>query len=272
MHQYLSFLLLYFAATLTAQDAPRLSWTIDRPDLQQWQADQVDFLYLVANNSIEKYDQKGQLLATYRENNLGAIAKIDVNNPFQILVFFEEYGKVVLLDRTLSEQQRFSVGELEGGDFLQAIGLSSDNQIWLYDTELFLLRKINRNGKTIRQSLDLSLLLPNQDFRPTSICEHQNTVFLHDPNSGIAIFDPLANFIRFLPLPNQKTIHFFGLYILYMDAGKLKSYNLSRREQQIEQFPDFDSSQYDDIILTNFGFWTKKDTKISFFSLKSTKN
>ena len=158
MHQYLSFLLLYFAATLTAQDAPRLSWTIDRPDLQQWQADQVDFLYLVANNSIEKYDQKGQLLATYRENNLGAIAKIDVNNPFQILVFFEEYGKVVLLDRTLSEQQRFSVGELEGGDFLQAIGLSSDNQIWLYDTELFLLRKINRNGKTIRQSLDLSLL------------------------------------------------------------------------------------------------------------------
>jgi hypothetical protein len=268
MRQYLIFTLLLLANVLLAQDAPSLRWTLDRPDVQQWQADEVNFLYLVGKASIEKYDQKGQLLATYRENNLGPIAKVDVNNPFQILVFFEEYGKVVLLDRTLSEQQRFAVSDLDGGDFVQAIGLSSDNQIWLYDTEQFLLRKINRNGKTIRQSLDLSLLLPTQDFRPTSICEHQNTIFLHDPLSGIAIFDPLTNFIRFLPMPNQKVIHFFGLYIVYMEAGQLKSYNLSRREHQNETFSDFDSSQYDDIILTNFGFWAKKGTKISFFSLK----
>jgi hypothetical protein len=267
MSKYIFILCLCCVAALQAQEPPKLRWTIEKPNAQYIIADKLNFLYVVSDNSIEKYSEQGALIGTYRENNLGAIHSVDVSNPFQLLVFFDEYSKAVLLDRTLSETSRFSLQDIAGGIFVQSVGLSSDNHLWLYNTEVFELQKIDQNGKVLRSSLDLSLLLLNLEFQPRRITEHDNLIFLHDPITGIAIFDVLGNFVRFVELPNQKRIHFFQHYIVYLQQKELKTYHVGRREIQIEKIPSFLPEEYDDIIIGQKRIWTQKNGIICYFTL-----
>lgn len=267
MSKYIFMLCFCWLAVLQAQEPPKLQWTLEKPQAQYIIADKLNFLYVVSDNSIEKYNEQGALIGTYRENNLGAIHSVDVSNPFQLLVFFDEYSKAVLLDRTLSESYRFSLQDISGGVFVQAVGLSSDNQLWWYNTEVFELQKIDRNGNILRQSLDLSLLLLNLEFQPRRIVEHENLVFLHDPITGIAIFDVLGNFVRFVELPNQKKLHFFQHYIVFLRQKELTTYHIGRRETQIEKIPSFSPDEYDDIIIGQQRVWTQKKGEICLFKL-----
>jgi len=197
--------------------------------------DRLQQLYIVTNTySIQKYDTKGILVQTFNENNLGPISTLDVSNPFQILVFYREYQTVVILDRTLSEVNRIRLADL---DYIQvdAIGLSSDNQLWLYDPINYFLQKIAVGGKVEFESPDLSMVLDDA-FVPNRLLERDATIYLNDPDYGILIFDVFGNYLRTLQIQGLLYFQLIQDQLVWLDLSKkLHFYRIrSFQEQEVD--------------------------------------
>ena len=88
-----------------------------------------------AAGSVQKLDKKGQLLFEYNNRRLGQIGVIDANNPFNVLVYYPELATIIVLDRTLSEIKSINLFNLNIFE-PQAVALSNDNNIWVYDLSL----------------------------------------------------------------------------------------------------------------------------------------
>ena len=88
--------------------------------------------YSIKNNILTKNSET----ITYQYNNLGLgkITRVDFQNPLQIVVFYKNFNTVVLLDNQLNEIKKIDFNLKSTPVTLEAVALSSQNQIWIYDS------------------------------------------------------------------------------------------------------------------------------------------
>jgi hypothetical protein len=207
------FFFMLMASTLYAQESDFSEIKTLEIEGIHVEIDRLQQIYVVQKGGgLEKYSAEGKLLFRFNENNLGEIKSIDVSNPHQLLLFFGDYQTIVLLDRSLSEINRFDLTDL-GYLQVEAVGLSSDNQIWVYDPNELLLQKIDQNGELVQESPDLSAILDDA-FMPNRLIERDYQVFLNDPDYGVMIFDVFGNY--------QKTLEIKGLSYFQWREGALQ--------------------------------------------------
>lgn len=186
--------------------------------LQQWYTIYDDY-------RLQKYSADGRLLYEYGENNLGKIAYLDVSNPLQILVYYDEYSTAVLLDRTLSPLQRIDLSAL-GIWQSAALAVSNDNQLWLYDPSQQVLRKISASGEIVQESPNLSFLV-DADFYPTFLLEANNRLYLNDPQhpQGVLVFDNLGNYLNSLPVRGVEHFQLWNGLLFYYNNNHIYIYD-----------------------------------------------
>ena len=202
------------------------------------EVDRMQQIYAVTDDhTLKKFSASGDFIKSFNENNLGAISSVDVSNPFQPLVFYAEYQTAVVLDRTLSELYRFKLGSLDFSQ-IEALGLSSDNMLWLYDPNNFKLIKFESNGTINLESPDLSSIL-EISFFPKSLREAEFKVFANDPDQGLLIFDNFGNFIQRLTISIVDYFQVSGNFLIWMDADKqLHRLHLKTYREQISPISD----------------------------------
>ena len=99
-------------------------------------------VFLGYDNQLNNYSIKNNILTknsesiTYQYNNLGLgnITRVDFQNPLQIVVFYKNFNMVVLLDNQLNEIKKIDFNLKSTPVTLEAVALSSQNQIWIYDS------------------------------------------------------------------------------------------------------------------------------------------
>lgn len=149
---------------------------------------------LNSDNELIQYSPKGKENYRYSNYDLGNISHIDVNNPFNILVFYKEHQTVKILDRTLTPISSFDIFQT-GITYVQAIGMSNDQAVWVYDEVNFKLKKLDHTGTVILESGDVSQIIPS-DFTPSFLVAVGNKVYLSAFDSPVFIFDNLGNYHR----------------------------------------------------------------------------
>ena len=89
--------------------------------------------YYYANNNV--FFKKSEV-ATFQYQNLslGNLTKVDVSNPLKIILFYEEFNSVVVLDNQLNEIQKIEFSNLENPIIASSIGIAAQNQLWVYNT------------------------------------------------------------------------------------------------------------------------------------------
>lgn len=168
-------------------------------------ADPIGKLYVVTpSNEVQQYAPDGRILYKYNNNTLGELTRIDATDPFQLMLYYEEYQTVVFLDRTLNLLSTINLWEF---GFRQPIApaMSNDNLLWVYDRSDFRLRKLDRQGNTLYDSGDLNSIL-NITPQPLEIAARHNLVVLNDPESGLLLFDNFGQYIETLPFPGSSQI------------------------------------------------------------------
>lgn len=223
---FLLLLATLFVSVAFAQQKTELQVTDSIAIHAKWIAtDKMQHLYVIKNDhTIHKYDAQGQLLYQFNENSLGAISSIDVQNPFYILVYYNDYTTVIILDRTLSEVRRQDLADLDIYQ-VQAIGMASDNNIWLFDNATYTLKKISAQNEVLLQSTDLSLLTGNIP-NPIQLIEYENMVYLNSPEDGILVFDQYATYAKTIELRELEHIQLYEGQLFYMFQHQLYTYHL----------------------------------------------
>lgn len=94
--------------------------------------DNFNSYYFVENNVFTKNTTKESW--QYKNPSLGEITKVDLQNPLKIVLFYENFNSVVLLDNQLNEIQKINFSENSIPIVAAAIGLSSGNKLWIYNS------------------------------------------------------------------------------------------------------------------------------------------
>ena len=230
------------------------------------EVDKMKHLYLIQNeHTLLKYSADGELLFRYNENNLGEIAVLDVTNPFRILVYYEDFNTVVFLDRTLSEIQRFDLSDFDIWQ-TQAIGLASDNNLWIFDNNSYTVKKIDNSGETITESDDLTLFLSKAPT-PNRVIEFNDRLYLNSPNLGIIVLDLYGTFIKTIEIPNLDYFQLHNGQIFYIQDQSIKSYHLLSFLEKKINLP-ITEPNLEQLCIAQERLYLKYPNKTSIFRLK----
>jgi len=88
-------------------------------------------IYFKNNVLIKKVDQS---ILQYQNLGLGKISKVDITNPLKIIIFYEEFNAVIVLDNQLNEIQKIEFSRLETPVLASAVGISGQNKLWVFNT------------------------------------------------------------------------------------------------------------------------------------------
>ena len=183
--------------------------------------DEVNDLYIISDrNELQKTDTLGQVLFLYGNDRLGPIGHVDVSNPLQVLVYYPDYSTVILLDRTLTPTNSINLTDL-GFYEVDAIGISNDNLIWLYDVISSRLIKIDQTGEVTTSSDDMSLLM-KESFHPHLLLEYRSKVYLADEKAGIFVFDFQGRLLDQYKLQNIFNFQVVEEQIIYIEGSAVK--------------------------------------------------
>lgn len=187
--------------------------------------DQLQQCYLVtSNNEVIKHSNEGDILFRFNNNRLGELHFIDATDPFNLLLYYPDYLTVILLDRTLSQTGEYNLYELDVVE-VRAVGLANDNNLWIYDDVAFKVKKVNRNGETLVQSDDLSMVL-GLTIQPNFIVERENWVFVNDPSIGILQFDLFGQYVRTIDLLELNHFQILDGQLIYQHDQQLFAFHL----------------------------------------------
>ena len=86
--------------------------------------------YFLDNNLLQKQDDTNKW--EYKNIELGSISSVDFINPMTVLVFYQNFNTVILLDNQLNEIRKINFSEIDSPQVANKIGIAAQNKIWVY--------------------------------------------------------------------------------------------------------------------------------------------
>jgi len=199
-------------------------------------ADPLGSFYLVEKNrSIEKFSASGKFLFRYSNNRLGDIGWMDTNDPFRLQLYFPEFRKLVLLDNDLSSLESYDLMALGLYDH-PGVGLSYDNNFWLFDNNTGQIKKINKRGELLLES-DNIFYNVKQSPSPSRVVETKKYVLLMDEHQGIFVFDQFGKYLKNLEGNIPEHFQIWKNRVVYFSNGALHFLGLDNGQKAEVELP-----------------------------------
>ena len=203
--------------------------------------------FFIKNNVL--YKNGGTKSLQYQNLSLGNIKKVDVINPLKVLVFYEEFNAVVLLDNQMNEIQKITFSTNETPIIASAIGMSGQNQLWLYnsvDQQIGLYDLSNNQYKNLGVPIKENLLFYQTDFNYFHWIDKQNQWFSCNIFGRVENNGPLENQNQMQLLENNKLIYAKENGLFLLDRNINMEYKIEIVEKSFQKF------YYKDQILSIF--------------------
>lgn len=187
--------------------------------VQVLSTDKLKQIYYVSPRQVlYKCNEEGKVFFEFSNRYLGTLGKVDVSDPFDILLYYPDYQTILFLDRTLNVTADIRL-KAEQFPLPALVAVGRDRQVWIYDAALNTLNRMDRQGNIKSSSQDLSLQLGRR-FTPNQLLCNERGVYLIDPEQGVLSFDLFAQFQSFLPLAGIEQVQSFDQYILHQRQGQ----------------------------------------------------
>ncbi len=228
-----------------------------------------DYYTVDTRGNILKYSNSVKVYS-YSNFNAGKLAALDVSNPHKILLFYKEQQIIVLLDNSLSE---IGAINLDNKSFFSAAGMANDGNIWLYDSYLYKLKKIDKSGRIIDESFPTGSITP-EDIIDAKIIDRDNYVIIADKNKGILLFNNLGYFEKSLNIKDvsKPTIIKDKLYYYNPKENCFVSMQLNLFAEKNKLCFDSFNLKSQLVIYENEKFYLLKDKEVLVYDKKYFEN
>ncbi len=182
-------------------------------------------LYLVKpDNSLVRYNEKGDSTAAYNELKNGRLTSIDALNPLKLVLYYGNFSRVVLLDRMMALKNSIDLRTL-GITATTVVAASSDGNMWVFDNNNARLKKMDEQLNVLFESNDLRQELSDV-LQPVFMTEQDRKLYLCDTASGVFVFDRYGTYITTYPIKNCKQLQIFGDKMVYPLGESLVVYDM----------------------------------------------
>ena len=88
--------------------------------------------YYCKNNVVLKKSKTGTV--QFQDLSLGEVTKVDILNPLKIIVFYENFNTIVVLDNQMNEVDRINLSERARPIVITAVGVADQDKLWLFNS------------------------------------------------------------------------------------------------------------------------------------------
>jgi hypothetical protein len=199
--------------------------------------DQFGFYYTIKNNVLSKTKDHQSL--EYKNISLGKITKVDLQNPLKIVLFYENFNTVVLLDNQLNETQKINFSENTVPILATATGITSQNQLWIYNSlnqQIGLYDYLKNAYKTISTSFPENIKYYQSDFNAFYWIDRKNNWYSCDIFGKTITKEKISDF-DFIEIINKNQFIFCKNNILiYEDIEKSQKFEIEILEKTFKNF------------------------------------
>lgn len=185
----------------------------DTAGLHFFGTDALGFSYFERQN--ELFKQKGTERVQYQHFGLGRVHSIDLQNPLLTVVFYRDFNTCVLLDSQFSEMSRINFTQWPEPLQPVAIGLASQNRLWVYDGLSMRIGLVHQNQPQIR--------FVTQNLQHNVIHSQSNLNYFDwvDANRRWFRVDVYGKTLDLGTLPEFEAVQLLEKGALLLQAGKL---------------------------------------------------
>lgn len=201
--------------------------------------DNLGNLYLLtAENQLKKLSAKGDSMGVYNDvKRFGKLYSINAINPLKTLLFYKDYRTIVVLDRLLNSVNTIDL-RARNIQQVRAIAPSYDNNIWVFDEQQSVLKKIGEDGRVLSETSDLRIALGVAPI-PVEIFDQNGFVYLYDPVNGMFVFDYYGSLKTRITLLDWENIQVLGNTIVGTVGNKLMTYTTGTLQIKETELPQF---------------------------------
>ncbi|WKL47171.1 hypothetical protein Q1W71_19680 [Flavobacterium pectinovorum] len=212
--------------------------------------DSFGFSYQIKNNVFSKV--KGNEIFEYKSVSLGNITKVDILNPLKIVLFYEDFNTVVLLDNQLNKMTEINFSQNNIPIVVPAIGMSTQNQLWVFNTlnqQIGLFDYLKNEYKTVSTPLTETIKYYQTDFNTFYWIDKKNNWFSCDIFGKTTALGKIPDFDDFEIINNHQYIFSKANLLYFKDISDTNSNTVSEIEVLEKTFDKF---CYKDQILSIF--------------------
>lgn len=207
-------------------------------NITNFAVDNLGYIYLLdETGQLKKRSPKGDSIAVFNDiRRFGKVHAIDVSNPLKVLLFYKDFGTIVVLDRFLNN--RLTI-DLRKKEIYQAkvIAQSFDNGVWVYDELEGKLKRLDDGGNLLGESVDFRVIF-DQAPSPVFLADADRLVYLYDTTKGLTVLDYFGNLKTKVALLGWTDVQVLGNRVLGRKGSLLESYVPGTLELKEQALPD----------------------------------
>ena len=209
--------------------------------------DALGFCYYIKDNIFYKW--KDDQTLEYKNPSLGKISKADLQNSLKIVLFYENFNTVVLLDNQLNETQKINFSENPVPIMVSATGIASQNRLWIYNSltqQIGLFDYLKNTFQSITPSIQGNLKQYDSDFNTFQWIDEKMNWYSCDVFGKITSLGKVSDFDQIQFIYGQVVLFSKDRKLYIQDLQKNQIYSVINIEKSFKKF------YYQDQILSIF--------------------
>ncbi len=206
-----------------AQTEPMVTVIEGRFDL--FTTDEMGTVYALRGDELELFDKRGKSWLRNSVKTFGRIRTVDAFYSLKPMVFSPEQGQLAVLDNTLSLQGSVINLPRQGLPQVVLACMSVQNNFWFFDERDLVLMRTDGQVRTLANTGRLDQLLGFTP-KPVAMQEHENRLYVNDPEHGFLVFDLFGTYMRTIPILGATSFQVRGERLYHMVEGEFRTYDL----------------------------------------------
>jgi hypothetical protein len=199
--------------------------------------DSFGYYYTVKNAVFSKSNDQQYL--EYKNVSLGKITKIDLQNPLRIVLFYENFNTVVLLDNQLNETQKINFSENLTPINVSATGNAAQNQLWIYNSltnQIGLYDYLKEEYRSISTSFQENIKYYQSDFNMFHWIDQENNWYSCDLFGKTSLKGKIPDFDLIAITNKNQFIVSKNNSLVYQDIEKNQMFEIQVLEKTFKNF------------------------------------
>jgi hypothetical protein len=188
--------------------------------------DNLGNLFIVTpKNEVLKFNPQGKFLWNYTNKTFGEVSQIDVTDPLRVILYYEGYQQIVVLNNNLSEISKFTFNQNQNQQ-ITLIASANNNGFWVYDQLNRELRKLTNNFIDDLKSGNI-YQRNGFDMQANFMLTDDQYIYVNDQKEGVRIFDRFGNFFKTAVIYPKNNFEVNDDEIYFMKDSALMKYNIN---------------------------------------------
>ena len=172
--------------------------------------------------SVNQLGQADTIHYRYFNPRLGRLSSVDFTNPIRPLLFYKDAQTVILLNRNLVEIRSINLLDF-GFPAIDAVAYATNEGFWIYNSNLQKLVQIDRNGKVLFESTELSQVF-NQAIRAEQLVANAQQIAMRTQMNRLLLFGPFGAYRTEL-LRGGTSLHLVKDRLVFHEGKKWWTYS-----------------------------------------------